>query len=80
MYNAILDDGRVVIVDTSRNQERMVTTWKQDDVDKAKAIMSTRPYFLHPDYVNVWLDGNWQAVKRKRLKELPFGNPFEVLK
>ena len=57
-----LDDGRMVIVDTSRQQVRMV---------------KGKEYFLDPSFVNVLLDDAWAVVKKSRIKTAPYGNPFE---
>lgn len=61
MNYAHLDDGRKVVVDTSRQQTRMV---------------GKEEFFLDPAYVNVLLDGYWQCVKKSRLKKAEYGNPW----
>ena len=62
---AHLDDGRAVVVDSSRQMTRQV---------------KGESFFLNPNYVTVLLDGQWQTVRRDRLKNVPFGSPFTVLK
>lgn len=65
MYNAQLDDGRVVIVDTARDQTRSV---------------GGADHFIDPQhYVRVLLDGGWQTVRSKRLKKMEYGNPFKAI-
>ena len=59
------DDGRQVIVDTSREQVRYV---------------KGEEFFLSPDHVNVLLEGGWQTMRRKRLRNMEYGSPFGVLK
>ena len=61
MYYATLDDGRGVIVDTSREMTRMV---------------GGAEFFLAPAYVNVLLDGSWQTVKKQRLKKAADETPY----
>jgi hypothetical protein len=65
MNFAILDDGRKVVVDSSRNQTRMV---------------GGKEFFLGLKYVNVLLDGGWQTVKKERLKPAEYGSPFTALR
>lgn len=65
MYNAMLDDGRVVVVDTTRSQTRKV---KGED------------FFIDQNlHVNALLDGKWQVVRVSRLKKLEYGNPFKQM-
>jgi len=53
--------GRRVIVDTAREQVRMV---------------NGKEHFTAPTYVNVFLDGNWQTVRQDSIKNEDFGHPF----
>jgi len=62
--NAVMDDGRQVIVDSSREKTRQV---------------NGETFYLTPGYVNVFLDGGWQTVRAERLKDLGYGSPFEGL-
>lgn len=64
MNYAQLDDGRRVIVDTSRVQTRMV---------------EDKEFFLDPGHTLVLLEGRWQVVRKSRLKIAHYGNPFGVL-
>ena len=64
MTYAILDDGRKVIVDTARGPVR---------------IVGGKEHFIGPNYVNVFLDGGWQTVRKDRLKPVEYGSPFEAL-
>lgn len=65
MNFALLDDGRRVIVDSSRNQTRVV---------------GGQEFFLPLNYVNVLLEGSWQAVKKSRLKAKEYGSPFMAMR
>ncbi len=65
MNYAYLDDGRRVIVDTSRVQTRMV---------------GDEEFFLDPEHALVLLEGLWQVVRRSRLKTAHYGNPFGELR
>jgi hypothetical protein len=69
MNYAHLDDGRLVIVDSARNQKRKITTQ-----------LGTGEYHIDKAYVNALLDGHWQTVKRSRLKAAHFGSPFGGIK
>ena len=62
---AHLDDGRLILVDSSRQQTRNV---------------GGKDFFLSLNYVNVLLEGSWQVVKKDRLRPAEFGSPFTVLK
>ena len=62
MYWNYLNDRRLVIVDSSTQQTR---------------IVKDEEFFLAPEYVNVLLDGQWQVVKKSRLKAAQFGSPFQ---
>ena len=66
MNLAILkDDGRQVIVDSSRNQVRHV---------------SGEEFFLLPEYVNVLLEGGWQTMRQSRLRNMEYGSPWGQLR
>lgn len=60
---AHLDDGRAVVVDSSREQTRQV---------------GGKTFFLAPAYVNVLLEGRWQTVRRSRLKDAEYGHPYQA--
>ena len=65
MNLAILTDGRQCIVDTSREQVRSV---------------GGEEFFLSPDHVNVLLEGGWQTVRRKSLRNMEYGSPWGPLR
>ena len=64
MNYAHLDDGRRIIVDTSRQMTRLV---------------GDEEFFLSPGHVNALLDGHWHVIRRSRIKKLEYGNPWQKL-
>ena len=41
-------------------------------------MVGGKEFFLGNGYVEVFLDGGWQVVRKSRLKSASYGNPFEV--
>jgi hypothetical protein len=61
----MLDDGRQVVVDSSRDQTRVV---------------EGEEFFVSPGHVVVLLEGGWQVIRRKRLRNMEYGSPFGALR
>ena len=65
MNLAMMDDGRQVVVDSARNQVRLV---------------DGKEFFVSPAHVTVLLEGGWQVLRQNRLRHMEYGNPFGGLR
>ncbi len=65
MNLGMTDDGRQVVVDSSRDQTRTV---------------DGEEFFVSPAHVVVLLEGGWQVMRRKRLRTMEYGSPFGQLR